>query len=207
MPADSRLLDADTRLLDAASRLLAIDATAGMSEIADAAGISRATLHRRYPNRDALEQAIFERAITQLESATAAIEAAGATGRAALEALIPRVFPIAQSISYVLVTGDYARNEFLLERSADLMATWMRWIEAGQRRGEIRIDLPARWVVEALHGLGHAALLGIETGVIASADAVRLITTTLFHGASEPTPLVPSLASTSLIGELPCSLE
>jgi AcrR family transcriptional regulator len=179
---------ADDRLLDAASRLLAIDATAGMGEIADAAGISRATLHRRYPNREALELAILERAIVRLEAVTAEVNATGATGRRAFAALIPRVFPIAQSISLNLLFGDHARNQQMIDRSTDLMNTWCHWIETGQRRSEIRIDLPARWIVEALHGLGHAALLGIETGVIASADAVRLLMSTLFDGVCEPAP-------------------
>jgi AcrR family transcriptional regulator len=195
----------DDRLLDAASRLLAIDATAGLGEIADAAGISRATLHRRYPNRESLELAILERAIVRLEAVTAEVKATGATGRPALEALIPRVFPIAQSISLNLLFGDQARNQLMIERSTDLMNTWCHWIETGQRRSEIRIDLPARWIIEALHGLGHAALFGIETGVIASADAVRLLMSTLFDGVCEPAQA--NLLTSPPNGEIPCSLE
>jgi len=61
-------------LLSEAARLLTRKPTASMDEIARAAGISRATLHRRFAGRDALVRALEALCLRQL---TAALDAAG----------------------------------------------------------------------------------------------------------------------------------
>jgi AcrR family transcriptional regulator len=182
MPTD------DDRLLDAAARALALDPACGMGEIARAAGISRATLHRRYPTRACLEEAIIDRSMARLGAITDEIDAQGLTGRAALEALVPRAFPIAESMAFILANPAMENDPDLLARGDRFLARWTAWVEAGQRRGEIRVDVPARWVIEALHGLGHAALYATAAGLVAPRDAQRLMLSTLLDGVSEPAP-------------------
>jgi AcrR family transcriptional regulator len=59
---------ATTRILDAAGQLFACDgvASVGMAEVAAAAGCSRATLYRYFPNRDALRGAFVRREARRL---------------------------------------------------------------------------------------------------------------------------------------------
>jgi len=49
------------RILDAAEVVLALDAGAAVERIADEAGLARATVHRRFPSRKALVEALIER--------------------------------------------------------------------------------------------------------------------------------------------------
>ncbi len=183
----------DDRLLDAASRALALDPSAGMGAVAQAAGISRATLHRRYPTRSCLEEAIVERAMARLTAITEDIEARGLLGRAALEALVPVAFPVAESLAFLITSPTAATDAALLDRAEQFLGRWTHWVEEGQRRGEIRVDVPARWVIEALHGVGHAALHASAAGLVAVRDVPRLMLSTLLDGVAErPAPPAPA---------------
>ncbi|MET8787825.1 helix-turn-helix domain-containing protein [Streptomyces sp. NPDC004589] len=48
------------RILDAAEEVLAVEPNASLERIADAAGLGRATVHRRFPSRTALLDALAE---------------------------------------------------------------------------------------------------------------------------------------------------
>lgn len=175
----------DDRLLDAVGRALALNPSASMGVIARAAGISRATLHRRYPTRQCLEAAIVERAMQRLTTITDDIDARRLVGRAALEALVPVAYPVAESLAFLTVFPASRADTVLHARAEGILARWTNWVEEGQRRGEIRVDVPARWVVEALDGLGLAALHATAAGLVAPRDVPRLMLSTLLDGVSE----------------------
>jgi AcrR family transcriptional regulator len=59
-------------ILTAAITVLASAPQASMSEIANASGTGRTTLYRHFPDRGALETAIYERALAESDSLTAA---------------------------------------------------------------------------------------------------------------------------------------
>ena len=75
-----RRSDADrsvTAILDAALEALASDSDASMAEIARRAGVVRATIYVHFPTREALIDAVTDRAIVE---ATAEIDAAEPPG-------------------------------------------------------------------------------------------------------------------------------
>lgn len=63
-----------TAILDAAGRLLSRRPDAAVAEIADEAGVGRATLYRHFPTRESLQQGVAEVGITEIVDA---FEAAG----------------------------------------------------------------------------------------------------------------------------------
>jgi AcrR family transcriptional regulator len=67
-------------LLDVATRVLVADPAASLGDVAAAAGVSRTTLHSRFPTRHALLVALAEEALTLVEQALedSGIEAADA---------------------------------------------------------------------------------------------------------------------------------
>ncbi|MDG4862728.1 helix-turn-helix domain containing protein, partial [Streptomyces sp. T-3] len=50
-------------ILEAAERVLAADPAASMEHIAEAAGVARTTVHRRFANRQALVDALADSAV------------------------------------------------------------------------------------------------------------------------------------------------
>jgi AcrR family transcriptional regulator len=81
-------------VLEPATRLLAVNPRASMQDIAAAAGISRATLHRLYPSRDALIEAIALVAVEKITAAYAAARMKEGTVLEALERLVTALVPL-----------------------------------------------------------------------------------------------------------------
>ncbi|MGG5259894.1 TetR/AcrR family transcriptional regulator [Phycicoccus avicenniae] len=182
---------ADRRhVLGAAQRALNADASASMGAVAEAAGISRATLHRQFDSREALLVELGTRSLDQWERRLddADVEGVAATGdaarlRATLEALVLGYvadsddFGFALTDQVILANADLvARTQVLEDRESVLLA-------AAQRAGVLRADLPLRWVGHAIYGLLVAAREAVRVGDVARRDAGRIVLSTLFSGA------------------------
>jgi AcrR family transcriptional regulator len=179
------------RLLELAMGALSADPSLSMHEIAQAVGVSRATLHRRFPSREALIAAIAEIAISELRRATDAITARGLTGRAALDALLDDMDGLAPRFGFIASEKSLAKDPCLMSSVEGVFSQWEQWCVDGQRAGELRVEFPARWIVAAIDGLVISAFDRVRTGDIASRDCIRLIRLTLFGGIAEQ-PAVPN---------------
>jgi AcrR family transcriptional regulator len=187
-------------LLDAAVATLAANPGASLQEIADAIGISRATLHRRFASRDELLMAIGEWAIGQLEGINDSVESSGLRGRAAIEALLEQAIQLAPKIGFLISEHSLECNDEFMGRVDMAQQRWHRMIEDGQRLGEIRVDLPARWIADAIEGLMIAVFHGIRRGFTAPNDALRLVRITLLDGvvtAPAASPIAAIVSATS----------
>lgn len=163
-----------------------------MSDIASAAGVSRATLHRRFRSREALIQAIAQTALTHLRAITDGICDEGLTGRAALERILEQGVILAPRFSFLASESCVRDDGPLNEAIQQTFDVWAGWCEEGQRRGELRVDLPARWIVAAVDAMVLAVSDGVRTGVIAPRDALRLLRLTLFDGVVPSPPSPPA---------------
>ncbi|MFJ8941550.1 TetR/AcrR family transcriptional regulator [Streptomyces sp. NPDC102365] len=170
-------------VLRSAAALLTRRATATMDEVAKAAGISRATLHRQFAGRDALVRALEELGIQECEGA---LDAARLDDGAASEAVrrLVRGFESAAGLLGFL----YAENQ--LFEGEELNAGWAR-IDAriaalfrrGQESGEFRIDLTPAWLTEALYGLFVSGAWAVSEGRVAAKDFQYMIVELLLGGA------------------------
>lgn len=180
-----------THVLGAAQRALTADPAASMSAVAEAAGISRATLHRSFDSREALLVELGTRSLDQWERRLddADVEGVAETGdavrlRAVLEELVlgyvadSDAFGFALTDHVILANADLeARTVRLADREAVLLA-------AAQRAGVLRDDLPVRWVGQAIYGLLVAGREAVRLGDIAHRDAARLVLSTLWAGVA-----------------------
>ena len=164
----------DERLLGAALRALNADPAATMAQIAAAAGVGRATLHRHFATRDDLVLALGGRGLDRWEASLRAGTALRVVGtddadahRAALEDLVRR---------YVVDAADYAfaLTHPEIERHPDLAGTVRRLIDletavlaSAQRVGVLRDDQPAAWLDHVLFGLLRAGLDAERYGDVA----------------------------------------
>ncbi len=169
-------------LVGIAAMVLSANPAASMQDVAEEAGISRATLHRRFANREDLVFSIARLAISEIEEISAHIDERQLTGLAAIEALIEVLVPLAPRFGFLMSQYCLESNAEAVELSQQVFNKWTGWVEEGQRRNEIRVDLPARWVVSSLHGLVASVYDGVREGLFGQRDAPRLVRLTLLGG-------------------------
>lgn len=175
----------------AALRLLNADPTASMGQIATAAGISRATLHRTFATREDLIKFLGRMSLESWRDAldAAGIEAAGHGGDAgeithAMRRLCGELIRDADEYGFILTDPTAERDEELVSEAELLQNRELRFYAAAQEAGVLRADLPVAWIVNAVFGLLVGLRDGLRRGDIAVRDAERLLRETLFNGIS-----------------------
>ncbi|TQJ86834.1 TetR family transcriptional regulator [Streptomyces sp. SLBN-31] len=170
-------------VLRSAAALLTRKSTATMDEVAKAAGISRATLHRHFAGRDALVRALESLGIAECEAAldTAALDEGPAPE--ALRRLIRTLEPSAALLAFLYTENQLFEGEEqntgwtrIDDRIADLF-------RRGQAAGEFRIDLTPAWLTEALYGLLASGAWAVTEGRVARKDFTHMIAELLLGGA------------------------
>ncbi|SOB85786.1 TetR/AcrR family transcriptional regulator [Streptomyces sp. 1331.2] len=174
--------DRDT-VLEAAVGVLSRRPTAHLDEIARAAGISRATLHRLFPGREAL---IREVGMLGLRRFAAALDTAGVEhgdAEAALRRLVDAAVPDAALCAFLAGENQLYENDDINDlwelQIARLHALFLR----GQQQGAFRIELSAAWLSEAFFDLVAGVGWSIQDGRLAPRDAAFSLTELFLGGA------------------------
>jgi AcrR family transcriptional regulator len=142
-------------ILEAALRVLAEEPDAGTARIAAEAGVGRATVYRHYPDREALERALRERAGAELRRVIAeAVAATDAGIAAALESLVGGLLTLKARYAMLAPPRDPAAAR---RRMEEINRPLREIVEAAQAHGELRADVPAQWILASLRGLILAA--------------------------------------------------
>ncbi|MEL5953757.1 TetR/AcrR family transcriptional regulator [Streptomyces sp. NPDC047917] len=171
------------QVLRSAAALLTRKSTATMDEVAKAAGIGRATLHRHFAGRDALVRALESLGIQEFEAAldAAALDEGGAPE--ALRRLVAAVEPSAGLLSFLVTENQLFEGEEVNEGWSRLDARVSALFRRGQERGEFRIDLTPAWLTEAFYGLVSGGAWAVQDGRVASQDFQYMIVELLLGGA------------------------
>ena len=169
-------------VLRSAAALLTRKSTATMDEVAKAAGISRATLHRHFAGRDALVRALEGLGIAECESALDAARLDEGSPSEAVRRLVRELQPAAGLLAFL-----YGENELWEANEDDPWSRLDARIGAlfvrGQQAGEFRIDLSAVWLTEALYGLIASGAWATQAGRVAANDFTHMIVELLLGGA------------------------
>lgn len=171
------------QVLRSAAALLSRRSTATMDEVARAAGIGRATLHRHFAGRDALVRALEDLGIQEFE---AALDAAGLDEGSAedgLRRLIVAVEPAAGLLSFLVTENQLFEGDEMNEGWDRLDARVAAFFRRGQERGEFRIDLTPAWLTEALYALIGAGAWAVQAGRVAGQEFPHMIAELLLGGA------------------------
>ncbi|MGW7646300.1 TetR/AcrR family transcriptional regulator [Streptomyces bobili] len=173
-------------ILEAAERVLAEDAGASMEQIAEAAGLTRITVHRRFANRQALLEALSVSAKQQLIDA---IEAARPESGPALVAL----YRVTANVLRVKSTWRFTLSHATAHTSA-AAALWgeinthtVVLLNRAQREGLLLPDADLEWTRRVYYALISEALNRTDADqhpATQDADALAtLVIDTLLHGA------------------------
>lgn len=129
---------------------------AALSEVADRAGVGRATLHRHFSARDDLMATLAQTAMDELD---AAIDLATVNAQSHTEGLqlsLAAVVPLA-SRQWFLSHEDFSKTPDLLVRHRESVAELHAEIEAARAEGSFDPDLPTEWIAEVYENLIYTA--------------------------------------------------
>lgn len=165
-------------IIEAAVPLLCENPRASMQQIAAAAGLHRATVHRHFPSRDDLLEELRQRAFSVSSDALRAVRAEPSTD--AGETLL-------RATAALLRTGDHFRlYRFTTWRSADtdgpaqqIGTELLQLVARAQAAGAVRTDLPAEQLGAAFGGIVWALLPQIAEGRLTVDSAAALVQTLL----------------------------
>ncbi|MET7570481.1 helix-turn-helix domain-containing protein [Streptomyces sp. NPDC005492] len=170
-------------VLRSAAALLTRKSTSTMDEVARAAGISRATLHRQFAGRDALVRALEALGIAECEAALDTARLAEGPASDAVRRLVRALEPAAGLLAFLYTENQLFEGEGQNEgwtRIDDRIAALFR---RGQSSGEFRIDLTPAWLTEALYGLMASGAWAVQEGRVAANDFTHMIVELLLGGA------------------------
>nr|WSW70282.1 TetR/AcrR family transcriptional regulator [Streptomyces sp. NBC_00995] len=171
------------QVLRSAAALLTRKSTATMDEVARAAGIGRATLHRHFAGREALVRALEELGIQEFEAALDAAALDEGTTQEALRRFVAAIEPSAGLLSFLVTENQLFEGDGQNDGWDRLDARVAAFFRRGQERGEIRIDLTPAWLTEALYGLVSSAAWAVQAGRVAGQDFAYMIVELLLGGA------------------------
>lgn len=169
-------------ILEAARSVFTRNPDAPVHEVADAAGISRATFYRYFPSRDNLIRELTQAAWLDLETALNEVLSENTRGEEKLLALCEAMVPLGDRFIYALQEQSIeseTKIEFLLKSGGLKVALFIEDLKA---EGVIRTDIHSIWIRSVFYSLIYTAWLRIQNGSISQQEAVKLVYQTLLKG-------------------------
>lgn len=169
-------------LLEAAAAALASDPGASMAEVAQIAGLARATLYRHFRSRQELLAALRQEALARAAEAISASRCDEGPPLAALRRVIEGLATLGVRFRALLADGADLDPAFLRERSR-VLAPLHGVIRRGQETGVIRPEVPPQWVVLAMASMLVAAVHTF-TGTAETGRVADLVYESLTRGVA-----------------------
>ena len=161
---------------------------ASTGEIAAAAKVSRATLHRVFGNRESLQEDVYGWMLLKCDEV---FDAAGIdTGPVlpAFERLVEDSYPLAQSWWLLIASPSLEKIPALggmieaQDRRLDSFFT------RGQAEGVFRPDLPPRWLVYSMGSQVMSAWYLVDEGLAGARDVPRIVRIATLEGIAARPP-------------------
>jgi TetR/AcrR family transcriptional repressor of mexCD-oprJ operon len=169
-------------ITNAALAALASDPDASMAEIARRAGVVRATIYMHFPTREALLDAVMERATTQVADAIRAAEPDRGEPEEALERVIRATWTqLSQFHGILAINISRLSAKELRRRHLPMTTQFIPLLERGQADGVFRSDVSAEWLIAVVRAIVHVASTELQAGRLSQADVERTMVTTVLN--------------------------
>ncbi len=171
-------------IIEAAFQVFGADPRASLADIAERAGVGRATLHRHFKGRDDLMAALAHTAMAELEAAVAEATRDATSYSEALRLSMQAIVPLADRQWFLAaeavedaehrreVSDGYTRQKRELADAVD----------AAKAEGLFGHDVPTAWIAEAFDNLLYAAWQLVRSGEATPTQAAALAWRTLTTG-------------------------
>ena len=184
MKIDKRIIQSEKAIIEASIQTLLLNPSAGMSDIATAASVGRATLYRHVESREALIEKLVLVCLEELGTAVAPLR--HLTGRAAIEAGIEATMPLADRFHFLTTIWKAAtKSEPIKQIDTQQVNEMAIAIDQAKDAGEINPSLPTRWIVAFHESTMMAAWLLIASGDVTINEAVTYAKQSFFSGCEK----------------------
>jgi len=166
-------------ILDGAAQIFALHGEqASMSDVAEAAGVARATVYRYFPNREALLDELAQAAVCDVDARLAAARIGEVTPEEGIARAVRALVDVGDS--FVLLARERQRSD--PERfEVELIQPVRQLFERGQSDGDIRTDIAGARLTESLIGLIVSVLTSAPR--LGKEDMIATITGLFLDGA------------------------
>jgi AcrR family transcriptional regulator len=141
-----------------------------MAQVAQAAGLTRATLYRHFSTRQKLFEAMRAEALKRAADAISGSRLDEGDPLEALRRALDALAPTGVRFRALLAEGADQDPEFLSER-AEVFAPLVETVRRGQEAGLIRSDVTSAWVVTAMASL---LIAGVRTSPATASDGTSV---------------------------------
>jgi AcrR family transcriptional regulator len=172
-------------LLDHAVRVLVAYPGASLAEVAEAAGISRTTLHKHFATREDLVHAVGLRAVSRWEQAVDEV-ADGPDG--GLRDLMAAAIDCGPQLQFIWRSPALDSDDELMRRRSAVEKRSLAVLLRARELGVIGAGVPDWWLLESFYALSYTAFGMVHSGHLAPLDAPGLALNTLLHGIGADTP-------------------
>jgi AcrR family transcriptional regulator len=181
-------------LLDVVAEALVAQPGASLAEVAQAAGISRTTLHTQYATRDELVRAVGLRATEIWEQAVDRVADEPGT-QAGLRGLLGAMIESGPQLTFLWRNPVLDEDEELTRRYIEVETRCLAVLDRARSEGVLAASAPDWWLLQTVYALVYTAAEAVQFGKLAPLDAPDLALSTLLHGLGAPTTLTARAAS------------
>lgn len=180
---DNTVSKTEIALINAGFAVLSRNPGATLAEVAEAAGVGRATLHRYYSSRADLFSGLARFAMRELEEAISAATVDAESYCDALRLIMAAIIPLAHR--HMFLTQENL-NEPDLAETLERQAQGLReLIDAAKKEDALSDDLPTEWIAQAYDHLIYAAWMMIQREEATPRQAVQLAWTQFLKGSGK----------------------
>ena len=169
-------------IIEAAFRLLADKPAASLGDVAEYAGVGRATLHRHFPGRSELMSALARIAMQDLDIAVKEATEEALSYDEGFRLSMQAIVPLANRQWFLAQDG-------LLEADKEVAAAYQasleelhNTIELAKAEGFLDPDIPTPWIVQTYNNLIYAAWTVVRSGDATPKQAADLAWRTFCSG-------------------------
>ena len=180
-------LDTRERIIAAALQTLAKNPLATLDQVAEAAGLGRATLFRHFPNKKMLMRTLSFEAHRCCMDALAPLTSGEGSPHAKLARAIEALVPMGAAFHFLTYEPWHTGDDDLERDHQRYLEHWSALLAEVRASGGVAPDLPEYWVTNALDALLYAAWEGIHAGEIAPRQAAKLVLRSFLHGVEPDT--------------------
>lgn len=169
-------------ILDAAIRLFNADSGVTMTDIAKAAGVGRATLHRHFKDKDDLIRTLYAQCIEEMNTAVLATDSTDKPAVVRLHAMLKSTIPLGDR--YAFLSFERMEDEHLQSAYQEQLNWTSALIEQLKTEQAIAKDVPTSWAVAQVDQVIWTAWTAVWNSELTPDKAANLALRTLLKGLS-----------------------